>query len=84
VRSHDLAGFREAFGRLSPPVIELAKAIPPTPAAAPSLYAVYCPMVNKYWLQAGKKIDNPYARSMATCGTLKSGNLVHEAPREQP
>jgi Cu(I)/Ag(I) efflux system membrane fusion protein len=82
--SHDLAGFREAFGRLSPPVIELAKAIPPTPAAAPSLYAVYCPMVNKYWLQAGKKIDNPYARSMATCGTLKSGNLVHEAPREQP
>jgi len=81
--SRDLAAFRAAFGQLSPPVIQLAKVIPPTRAAAPSLYAAHCPMLKKDWLQAGKPIDNPYDRSMRACGTLRSDDLVREVPREQ-
>ncbi len=82
--SQDLAAFREAFGQLSPAVIQLAKVIPPTTAAAPSLYAAHCPMVKKDWLQAGKQINNPYDRSMPTCGTLRSDNLVREPTKEIP
>lgn len=74
--SQDLAGFREAFGRLSPAVIELVKRIRPGEAVAGSLYEAYCPMVKKSWLQAGKEIHNPYGPNMASCGTLKSDNLI--------
>lgn len=78
----DLAGFREAFGKLSTAMIEMAKRLPPTAAATPSLYAAYCPMVKKDWLQAGKQIHNPYDLGMPECGVLKSDNLVREAPKE--
>lgn len=82
--SQDLTAFREAFGQLSPAVIALTKVIPPTAAAAPSLYAVHCPMVKKDWLQASRQINNPYDRSMPTCGTIKSDNLVREPTKENP
>ena len=33
---------------------------------------VYCPMAKASWLQAGKKIKNPYfGQAMLTCGELK-------------
>jgi hypothetical protein len=82
--SQDLAGFRDAFGRLSPAVIELVKRIPPTAAAAESLYAVHCPMVKKDWLQTGKEIRNPYDPNMLSCGVLKGGDLIGGTPRDRP
>lgn len=82
--SQDLAGFREAFGRLSPAVIELVKRVPPTVAAAESLYAAHCPMVKKDWLQAGKEIRNPYDPDMLSCGVLKGGDLIAGTPPNRP
>jgi hypothetical protein len=30
----------------------------------------YCPMVNKYWVSKGEKIENPYAAEMRDCGEI--------------
>ena len=30
----------------------------------------YCPMVNKYWVAKGQKIENPYAPEMRECGEV--------------
>ena len=31
----------------------------------------FCPMVSKYWVSEGQKINNPYAADMRNCGELK-------------
>ncbi|MCB1177696.1 MAG: DUF3347 domain-containing protein, partial [Leptospiraceae bacterium] len=30
----------------------------------------YCPMVEKYWIAKGEKIENPYASDMRECGEM--------------
>ena len=38
---------------------------------APDVKVAYCPMVDKYRLQHGKTIQNPfYGRSMSDCGRI--------------
>ena len=33
---------------------------------------MYCPMVNKQWLQKGETVSNPYyGKAMLTCGEKK-------------
>ena len=33
----------------------------------------YCPMVQKYWLQQGDKIQNPYyGKKMSECGRINA------------
>jgi hypothetical protein len=62
----DLKATRLAFGDLSDAVIALTG---PAPAGAKR---AYCPMVKKYWLQKGDKIENPYYGSqMLRCGEFK-------------
>ena len=62
----DLKATRAAFGDLSDAVIALAGTAPGDAKRA------YCPMVKKYWLQKGEKIENPYYGSdMLRCGEFK-------------
>jgi hypothetical protein len=62
----DLKATRLAFGDLSDAVIALAGTAPGGAKRA------YCPMVKKYWLQKGDKIENPYYGSqMLRCGEFK-------------
>jgi len=62
----DLKATRAAFGDLSDAVIALAGTAPGGAKRA------YCPMVKKYWLQKGEKIENPYYGSqMLRCGEFK-------------
>jgi hypothetical protein len=62
----DLKAARLAFGDLSDAVIGLTG---PAPTGAKR---AYCPMVKKYWLQKGEKIENPYYGSqMLRCGEFK-------------
>ena len=62
----DLKATRAAFGDLSDAVIALAGTAPGGAKRA------YCPMVKKYWLQKGDKIENPYYGSeMLRCGEFK-------------
>ena len=65
----DLKAARLAFGDLSDAVITLAGN---GPTASGGARRAYCPMVKKYWLQKGEKIENPYYGSqMLRCGEFK-------------
>jgi hypothetical protein len=65
----DLKATRLAFGDLSDAVIALAGN---GPTASGGAKRAYCPMVKKYWLQKGEKIENPYYGSqMLRCGEFK-------------
>ena len=65
----DLKTARAAFGPLSDAVIALAGN---GPTASGGARRAYCPMVKKYWLQKGDKIENPYYGSeMLRCGEFK-------------
>jgi protein SCO1/2 len=62
----DLPATRTTFGTLTDSILALAKS---TNADLSSVKVAYCPMVRKYWLQAGEKIQNPYyGQSMSDCG----------------
>jgi protein SCO1/2 len=69
----DLKAARDAFGRLGDALMTQAK-----DSGAPlggDVNVAYCPMVQKYWLQTGEKIRNPfYGKEMSDCGRL-SENL---------
>ncbi len=61
---------REHFEDLSNDVFDLIKAT----GTSQTLYRVYCPMADAYWLSETKDIRNPYYGSkndMATCGEIK-------------
>jgi hypothetical protein len=47
-----------AFGPLSDRVIGMVRSS--NPAGDPDLSVAYCPMAQKYWMQRGKAIRNPY------------------------
>jgi hypothetical protein len=66
----DLAAARTAFGQLSDAVIALSESTKSQPVDG--MQAMFCPMVNKQWLQKGNKVSNPYyGKAMLTCGEKK-------------
>lgn len=66
VASRDLAHARSAFSNLSDAVIAFVRA---THRELTGSSIVYCPMADKYWIQQGHNIKNPYyGASMLTCG----------------
>jgi len=65
----DIASARVAFGDLSDRVIAIVRAS--NQGADPDLSVVYCPMAQKYWLQQGTAVRNPYyGTAMSECGRL--------------
>jgi protein SCO1 len=65
----DLTAARTAFARLSDAVIQFAKES--SAALGDDVNVAYCPMVQKYWLQKGETIQNPfYGKQMSDCGRI--------------
>ena len=63
--ANDLAAAREAFYRLSMPLVRWRGATGRGPAVA------FCPMAKKSWLQPPGQIGNPYmGKGMLRCGEL--------------
>lgn len=72
VRPDDLESARETFEGISDAMIELIKIVPPSDAAAETLYVAYCPMAKASWLQATEELANPYmGQKMLECGEIK-------------
>lgn len=72
VRPDDLESARETFEGISDAMIELTKIVPPSDAAAETLYVAYCPMAKASWLQATEELANPYmGQKMLKCGEIK-------------
>jgi mono/diheme cytochrome c family protein len=68
-QASDLKTARAAFGALGDELMKQAKQS--DAALGGGVKAAYCPMVQKYWLQKGDKIRNPfYGQSMSECGRL--------------
>jgi Cu(I)/Ag(I) efflux system membrane fusion protein len=68
-KARDLAPAREAFKLLSN---SLVKYLADHKAPKGAYYKVYCPMADATWLQADKKIQNPYlGKAMPDCGEIK-------------
>jgi hypothetical protein len=68
-KAKDLPAAREAFKPLSNSLIKYL-ADHKTPKG--QYYKVYCPMADANWLQAEKKIQNPYlGKAMLDCGEIK-------------
>lgn len=65
----DLEKARAAFGQLSDAFIDWAER---TDAKLGDGVVMYCPMVDKSWVQKGEAVKNPYYGSaMLTCGEKK-------------
>jgi protein SCO1/2 len=65
----DLTAARTAFARLSDAVIQFARESGAT--LGDDVKVAYCPMVQKYWLQKGDTIQNPfYGKQMSDCGRI--------------
>jgi protein SCO1/2 len=65
----DIKSARIAFGGLSDRVIAIVRSS--NPRLDPDLSVVYCPMAQKYWLQEGDAVSNPYyGRAMVDCGRV--------------
>ena len=65
----DLTAARTAFARLSDAVIQYARES--GAALGGEVKVAYCPMVQKYWLQKGDAIQNPfYGKLMSDCGRI--------------
>ncbi len=70
VKKLDLKAARENFGPLSDSFIELIRNHFPEKLSK-KYYTFYCPMVERYWLQTGKKTLNPYyGKEMLGCGKI--------------
>jgi protein SCO1/2 len=67
--ARDLKAGRIAFATLTHAMLGAMKAAKQGLPAGVKL--AYCPMLDKYWLQRGDEIQNPYyGKSMPTCGRL--------------
>jgi protein SCO1/2 len=65
----DVRSARMAFGDLSDRVIAIVRAS--NPRVDPNLSVIYCPMAQKYWLQQGRAVQNPYyGKAMLECGRI--------------
>ena len=66
----DLGAARLAFAALNELLVGDGKTVHVDRA---DVHVAYCPMARKYWLQAGRTIQNPfYGQRMADCGRLMS------------
>jgi hypothetical protein len=64
--SKSLDEARGAFAKLSDKAVKLAR-------NQPGYFILYCPMVEKYWVQTSPTVTNPYAgKEMITCGEVKN------------
>lgn len=69
-RAEDLVAARRAFAGLTDLLLAEGKDIQ---TERGDVHVAYCPMAGKYWLQAGKTIQNPYyGQKMADCGRIVS------------
>jgi hypothetical protein len=67
--AHDISAARVAFGTLSDRMIAMVRSS--KAGADPDLSVAYCPMAQKYWMQQGQAIQNPYyGRAMVDCGRV--------------
>jgi protein SCO1/2 len=67
----DLKTARIAFARLGDAIMAYAKAT--GAGIGDDVKVAYCPMVQKYWLQRGETIRNPYyGKKMSDCGRLNA------------
>jgi protein SCO1/2 len=65
----DLKAARAAFDTLTAALITYAKTSHAT--IGDDIHVAYCPMLQKYWLQKGTTIRNPYyGKAMLACGRL--------------
>jgi protein SCO1/2 len=65
----DLKAARALMGKLSDAILIYAKES--NAKVGDDVKVAYCPMAQKYWLQTGEKIQNPYfGRAMSDCGRI--------------
>ena len=65
--ARDLKAGRTAFAVLTTAMLNTMKAS--KQGLPPGVKLAYCPMLDKYWLQRGDEIQNPYyGKTMPTCG----------------
>ena len=65
----DLKSARAAFGKLGDALMTYMKALNVTVGG--DVKIAYCPMMQKYWLQRGEKVRNPfYGKVMPECGRI--------------
>ena len=76
-KTTDIQAAREAFKPLSAALI---KALSSQKSISGQYYEAFCPMANASWIQAGKKITNPYfGASMSGCGEIRKA--IGESPQ---
>jgi protein SCO1/2 len=70
-KAADLEAARTAFATLGDAIMIYAKESGAT--IGDEIKVAYCPMVQKYWLQKGEPIQNPfYGKAMSDCGRLNA------------
>jgi Cu(I)/Ag(I) efflux system membrane fusion protein len=70
-KAGDLKAARTAFARLGDAIMAYAKAT--GAGIGDDVKVAYCPMVQKYWLQRGETIQNPYyGKKMSDCGRISA------------
>jgi len=70
-KAADLEAARTAFAGLGDAIMIYAKDSGAT--IGDQIKVAYCPMVRKYWLQKGGKIQNPYyGKAMSDCGRINA------------
>jgi len=68
-QANDLKAARAAFGTLGDALMMDAK--DSGAALGDDVKVAYCPMAQKYWLQKGEAIENPfYGKAMSDCGRI--------------
>jgi protein SCO1 len=68
-RVTDVKSARDSFGRLSNAMITYAKLS--NASLGDDVNVMFCPMLKKYWVQKGTKVQNPfYGKSMLECGRV--------------
>ena len=69
VRRSSLKAARAAFGTLGDAIMSYVKAS--GSRYGDGVTAAFCPMVQKYWLQKGDTVQNPfYGKAMSDCGRI--------------
>jgi protein SCO1/2 len=69
VRATDLRAARAAFGTLSDAIIDYVKTS--GSSYGDGVTVAFCPMAQKYWLQRGDTVQNPfYGKAMPDCGRI--------------
>lgn len=65
----DLKAARAAMGELGDAILIYAKET--NARVGDEVKVAYCPMMQKYWLQKGEKIQNPFfGKEMSDCGRI--------------